>query len=335
MRDAVASTQRGRRSRWHRRHSAGSAAPSRSRPAIASRSSSVRPTASARRARSPSRCIATTRSGSTSWRCVPTTWCARAPNPSRSSTTWRSAVSIRSAWRSSSGRWRSVVGRPAARSSAARPPSTRGSCPRTRSTSPGSCIGVVEREALIDGSAVRAGDAILGLAASGLHANGYSLVRSLIAQWDLDLGRPYQEQLRRSLGDADRDSALVAEPEHGLATLGEVLLTPTRIYARGVLAARRSLLAGGHDLRGLAHITGGGLPGNVPRALPAGLGARVDPGRWPMPSVMRLFGALGGHRGRRASGDLQRRDRDGRGRGSGCRADRTRLRSPPKGSTHA
>jgi len=158
----------------------------------------------------------------------------------------------------------------------------------------GSCIGVVEREALIDGSAVRAGDAILGLVASGLHANGYSLVRSLIAQWDLDLGRPYQEQLRRSLGDVDRDAALVAEPEHELATLGEVLLTPTRIYARGVLAARRHLMAGGHDLRGLAHITGGGLPGNVPRALPAGLGARLDPERWPMPSVMRLFGALGG-----------------------------------------
>ena len=158
----------------------------------------------------------------------------------------------------------------------------------------GSCIGVVEREALIDGSAVRAGDAILGVAASGLHANGFSLARSLIAQWDLDLGRPYQEQLRRSLGDAARDTAVVAEPEHGLATLGEVLLTPTRIYARGVLAARRRLLAGGDDLRGLAHITGGGLPGNVPRTLPAGLGARIDPGRWPMPSVMRLFGALGG-----------------------------------------
>ena len=105
----------------------------------------------------------------------------------------------------------------------------------------GSCIGVVERESLIDGSAVRAGDAILGLAASGLHANGYSLVRSLIAQWDLDLGRPYQEQLRLSLGDAHRDAAVVSEPEYALATLGEVLLTPTRIYARGVLAARRRL----------------------------------------------------------------------------------------------
>jgi phosphoribosylformylglycinamidine cyclo-ligase len=158
----------------------------------------------------------------------------------------------------------------------------------------GSCIGVVEREAMIDGSAVRAGDAIIGLTASGLHANGFSLVRSLLAQWDLDLGRPYQEQVRRSLGDAERDAAVTAEPEHELATLGEVLLTPTRIYARGVLGARRRLQADRHDVRGLAHITGGGLPGNVPRALPASLGARLDPGRWPMPSVMHLFGALGG-----------------------------------------
>jgi phosphoribosylformylglycinamidine cyclo-ligase len=158
----------------------------------------------------------------------------------------------------------------------------------------GSCIGVVEREALIDGSAVRAGDAIIGLRSSGLHANGFSLVRSLVAEWDLDLGRPYQEQVRRSLGDAGRDAIVAAEPEHGLATLGEVLLTPTRIYARGLLGARDRLRAAGYDLRGLAHITGGGLPGNLPRALPAELGARVDPSRWPMPSVMTLLGALGG-----------------------------------------
>jgi phosphoribosylformylglycinamidine cyclo-ligase len=158
----------------------------------------------------------------------------------------------------------------------------------------GSCIGVVERDALIDGSAVRTGDAIIGLRSSGLHANGFSLVRSLVAEWDLDLARPYQEQVRRSLGDAGRDAIVTAEPEHELATLGEVLLTPTRIYARGVLAVRDRLRAAGHDLRGLAHITGGGLPGNVPRALPDGLGARVDPTRWPMPSVMTLLGALGG-----------------------------------------
>ena len=73
-----------------------------------------------------------------------------------------------------------------------------------------------------------------------------------------------------------------------------MLLTPTRIYARAVLAAAGGARAAGHDLHGIAHITGGGLPGNVPRALPDGLGARLDPARWPMPSVMRLFGALGG-----------------------------------------
>ena len=79
-----------------------------------------------------------------------------------------------------------------------------------------------------------------------------------------------------------------------MATLGEVLLTPTRIYARAVLAARAAVRAAGSDLHGLAHITGGGLPGNVPRALPAGLAARLDPARWTTPSVMTLFAALGG-----------------------------------------
>lgn len=93
----------------------------------------------------------------------------------------------------------------------------------------GTCIGVVERDAVIDGTAVRAGDAIIGLAASGLHANGFSLVRSLVSKWALDLQRPYQEQLRRSLGDRERDEILAVEPEYELATLGEVLLTPTRI----------------------------------------------------------------------------------------------------------
>jgi len=73
-----------------------------------------------------------------------------------------------------------------------------------------------------------------------------------------------------------------------------VLLAPTRIYAPRVLETRRSLRAAGHDLRGVAHITGGGLPGNVPRALPADLGARLDPERWDMPSAMWLMAALGG-----------------------------------------
>ncbi len=158
----------------------------------------------------------------------------------------------------------------------------------------GCCIGVVERGRVIDGSAVRAGDAILGLASSGLHANGFSLVRALVAQWDLDLADPYQVRLRRTLGDTASDDSLVAAPHEAMATLGEVLLTPTRIYARAVLDARAAVVGAGGDLHGIAHITGGGLPGNVPRALPDRFAARLDPSRWRMPSVMRLFGALGG-----------------------------------------
>src|SRR6185436_13898659 len=127
------------------------------------------------------------------------------------------------------------------------------------------------RDLLIDGSAVRAGDAIVGLASSGLHANGFSLVRGLIARWDLQLDRPYQEQLARTLGGEATAAVMAAEPEHALATLGEVLLTPTRIYARALLAVRGELLAAGHDLHGIAHVTGGGLPGNVPRSLPESL----------------------------------------------------------------
>jgi phosphoribosylformylglycinamidine cyclo-ligase len=152
----------------------------------------------------------------------------------------------------------------------------------------------VERDRLLDGTAARAGDAILGIAATGLHANGFSLVRTLIAQWDLDLQRPYQEQLSRTLGDAGRTAAIAVEPELELATLGDVLLTPTAIYTPAILRLRKALEAAGTDLRGVAHITGGGLPGNVPRALPAGLGALLDPTRWPMPSIMRLFADLGG-----------------------------------------
>jgi phosphoribosylformylglycinamidine cyclo-ligase len=157
----------------------------------------------------------------------------------------------------------------------------------------GFCIGVGERDRLLDGTAARAGDAIVGLASSGLHANGYSLVRALVAEHGLDLATPYQALLRRVLGDAATDELLAAEPHHALATLGEVLLTPTRIYARDLLAIREVLVARGHDVRGMAHVTGGGLPGNVPRALPDGLGARLDVRAWPMPSVMRLFGGLG------------------------------------------
>jgi phosphoribosylformylglycinamidine cyclo-ligase len=158
----------------------------------------------------------------------------------------------------------------------------------------GTCLGIVDRDDLLDGTTARAGDAILGLPSSGLHANGYSLVRALLAQFAIPLERPYQEQLSLTLGDHGRDAALAAEPEHALASMAEVLLAPTRIYALRILAARAALRAAGHDIRGLAHITGGGLHGNVPRTLPLELGARLDPWRWPLPSIMGLMGALGG-----------------------------------------
>lgn len=158
----------------------------------------------------------------------------------------------------------------------------------------GFCVGVVEADERIDGSRAAAGDAILGLPSSGLHSNGYSLVRSLVASWDLDLARPYQEQLQRTLGTEAAGEAMAAEPQHALATLGEVLLTPTTIYAGSLGRARAALRAAGRDLRGLAHITGGGVAANVPRALPDVLAARIDPATWRMHSVMRLFAALGG-----------------------------------------
>ena len=153
----------------------------------------------------------------------------------------------------------------------------------------GFCVGVVERDRLLDGTAAREGDALIGIASSGLHSNGFSLVRRVLAEADLDLGEGYEELLGRILGPAVR-----VEPEMASLTLGEVLLTPTRIYSKAILELRRHLDDAGASLRGVSHITGGGLPGNVPRVLPQGLGACVHPSAWPMPSVMRLIGALGG-----------------------------------------
>jgi phosphoribosylformylglycinamidine cyclo-ligase len=158
----------------------------------------------------------------------------------------------------------------------------------------GTCIAIVERSEMLDGSASREGDAVIGLPASALHSNGYSLVRALVAQWSIPLDRPYQEQLALTLGDAGRDGALAAEPEVGLASVGDVLMRPTRIYARRVLEIRQALRAAGSDVHGIAHVTGGGLPGNAPRAIGGDLGVRLDPARWRMPSIMAVVGGLGG-----------------------------------------
>ncbi|HEU6440407.1 MAG TPA: phosphoribosylformylglycinamidine cyclo-ligase [Terriglobales bacterium] len=153
----------------------------------------------------------------------------------------------------------------------------------------GFCVGVVERGRLLDGTAAHAGDALIGIGSSGLHSNGFSLVRRIVAEADLDLGEGYAELLGRILGPATSP-----EPETLPLSLGEVLLTPTRIYSKAILSLRRRLDAAGSEIRGVSHITGGGLPGNVPRVLPEGLAARVNPVAWPMPSIMRLIGALGG-----------------------------------------
>ena len=132
---------------------------------------------------------------------------------------------------------------------------------------------------------------------SGLHANGFSLVRALVAQHDLDLRAPYQALLRRMLGRRrGRSGCSQHEPRSCARDAGrgpahaDAHLRP----ATSSRSARRSLRAG-HDVRGIAHITGGGLPGNVPRALPRRVSAHAStPRSWPMPSVMRLLGALGG-----------------------------------------
>ena len=130
----------------------------------------------------------------------------------------------------------------------------------------GACVGACERAGLVSGERVRAGDAILGLASSGLHTNGYTLARKVVE----DAGLSYSGVL----AGFDR-------------SLGEVYLEPHRAYAREVAALRDSV-----EVRGMAHITGGGLTGNLPRAL-GGLGARLDASSWKEPPVFALFRDLG------------------------------------------
>jgi phosphoribosylformylglycinamidine cyclo-ligase len=149
----------------------------------------------------------------------------------------------------------------------------------------GFCVGIVEREALIDGSTARSGDVVLGIAASGLHANGYSLVRAALASSGLELDGPLAE-VAAQYG--------VSSVAAATGTLGEALLTPTTIYAPHVLALIDALQADGLRLAGVAHVTGGGLPGNLPRAVGPGLGIRVSPATWPVPVIVALMAAVAG-----------------------------------------
>jgi phosphoribosylformylglycinamidine cyclo-ligase len=116
----------------------------------------------------------------------------------------------------------------------------------------GFCVGVVEKDRIVDGAGTRAGDTVIGLASSGPHSNGYSLIRRLIAE-------------TRANADTRIDGSL----------LYDLLMEPTRIYVKSLLRLLQST-----DVRAIAHITGGGLTDNIPRVLPKGLGVRLDPRAW-------------------------------------------------------
>ena len=144
----------------------------------------------------------------------------------------------------------------------------------------GTAVGVVDRDRVVDGSRVEAGDVVIGFASAGIHANGFSLVRRIV-------------------GDGAFDA--------------DLLLPPTRLYLDEVRALRARA-----DVRALAHVTGGGIAGNLARVLPDGLGAVVDPASWERPEVFELAGRQRRRRGR-AAARLQHRDRllrrrPGRGR---------------------
>jgi phosphoribosylformylglycinamidine cyclo-ligase len=133
----------------------------------------------------------------------------------------------------------------------------------------GFAVGAVERDQTLTGAAVKEGDVILGIASSGVHSNGFSLVRKIVEQAGVGWTEPCPFETRRSLGEA--------------------LMTPTRIYVKSVLAAIKS---GG--VKALAHITGGGLVDNVPRVLPDALQADIDGASWKLPPVFGWLMKKGG-----------------------------------------
>lgn len=132
----------------------------------------------------------------------------------------------------------------------------------------GFTVGAVEKDNLIDASKVTPGDVLIGIASSGVHSNGFSLVRKIIYDNHLDLKQKYE-------GTGDK-------------TLGELLLTPTKIYVKPVLEILRNA-----DVHGIAHITGGGFDENIPRILPKGCAAEIKEGSWEIPEVFKLLEKYG------------------------------------------
>ena len=132
----------------------------------------------------------------------------------------------------------------------------------------GYTTGVVEKSKLIDGSKVKSGDVLVGIASSGVHSNGFSLVRKIFSDNNLDLHASY--------------------PELGGRVLGEVALTPTRIYVKQVLDVIRNC-----DVHGVAHITGGGFDENIPRILHEGQGIEINEGSWEILPIFRFLEKYG------------------------------------------
>jgi phosphoribosylformylglycinamidine cyclo-ligase len=131
----------------------------------------------------------------------------------------------------------------------------------------GFAVGLVEKADILDGARIAAGDVVIGLASSGPHSNGFSLIRKVVAVSGADLHEPF---------DATR-------------SLGHALLEPTRIYVKPVLDVMQA-----GAVKGLAHITGGGLTENIPRILPEGLGAQLEAARWPRPAIFQWLQRHGG-----------------------------------------
>ena len=139
----------------------------------------------------------------------------------------------------------------------------------------GFCVGAVERDQIITGETIQDGDVILGLASNGIHSNGFSLVRKLIKTTQ---GFDYESR-------PDFEPAL---------SLGELILMPTRIYVRSVLAALKVKNAQGQTaIKGMAHITGGGLSENIPRVLPDNLCAHIDSKMWTLPTIFKFLSDIG------------------------------------------
>ena len=145
----------------------------------------------------------------------------------------------------------------------------------------GCAVGIVERDQVIDGKKIRPGDVLLGLASSGPHSNGFSLIRRILEEKSLSLDAPLPGPEGGGGGG-------------GARTLAEALLAPTRLYVRSVLDALREI-----PVAGIAHITGGGIAGNLARVLPQDCRAVVRNGDWPVPSV---FGYL------QSAGDIDARE---------------------------